>query len=159
ASPQMPITREPDLNQPGFPESGSMLASGPIRLRGIPNRLDTASLPDDAVDISSSEDPEAIVLTEVNAARLIATRAARGYAEIVPVVHVSGGQVAHFDARRSDVHIAAATPDALSDAIAIIRPMVDRFRSLAPSTLLTDDARMLLLGRLVVRDRGIEPRR
>ena len=136
-----------------------MLPSGPIRLMGIPNRLHTASLPDDAVDISSSEDPEAIVLTEVNAARLIATRASRGGAAILPVMEVSTGQFARFDARRADVHIAAATRDALSDAIAIIRPMVDRLRSLAPSILLTGDARMLLLGRLVVRDRGIEPRR
>src|SRR5688572_26389428 len=67
-------------------------AMEPIRLLGIPYGLDETAVPGGAMQVSRRERPDAIVLTDLNSAQLIAGRLPAGLAAILPVVDASRRQ-------------------------------------------------------------------
>jgi hypothetical protein len=113
------------------------------------------------MQVSRRERPDAIVLTDLNSAQLIAGRLPAGLAAILPVVDASRRQShgGRANRQRADLHIAAPSRAGFGDALEMLVPIIERVRSLPATVLSSDDPRLMLLARLVVRDRGIEPRR
>jgi hypothetical protein len=136
-------------------------ATEPIRLLGIPYGLDEAAVPSGVMQVSRGELPDVIVLTEWNSAQLIVSRLPAGMAAILPVVDASRGQGAGggVNGLRADLRITTPSRGGISDALAMLGPVIESVRSLPPAVLCSVDPRLMLLARLMVRDRGVEPRR
>jgi hypothetical protein len=113
------------------------------------------------MQVSEREPSDVVVLTELNSAQLIVSRLPAGLAAIMPVVDASPGQGAGrgVNCRRADVRIAKPSRTGIGDALAMLGSVIERVRSLPPAVLSSEDSRLLLLARLMVRDRGITPRR
>jgi hypothetical protein len=130
------------------------------RLLALPNRLDESVLGPGVVQVSRTECPDVVFLAQPNAAYLIANSLPAGPAAILPVVDASL-DVGHLSAEnhRADLKVAAPNRSGVVDALAMLAPTIERVRLLPPSVLYSDDVRIILLARLMVRARGIKPRR
>jgi Thaumarchaeal output domain 1 len=156
---------DPNLPSRSFEQKteppSNVVSARRMRLLVLPDCLDADALGMGAVQIARNERPDAVLLTQQNGARLIVDRLSAGPAAIVPVVDASLGSRHSGVAKHglSDLQIAAADRQGIADALAMLAPMAERVRSLPESVLHSDDPRVILLARLMVRDRGMEPRR
>ncbi len=100
----------------------------------------------------AEETPDLIVLTRRDSQRRLTMALPYAVAGIVPVVDLSGGNEDIADYQAGDDG-AAALPDILARA----RSTVDRLRSLPPGYLMSEREDDVLLARLYVRNRGIQP--
>ncbi len=130
----------------------------PIRLSGVPDRLNDTILPGDASTAKPNELPDIVLLTGANAAALLMRRLGYGAAAILPVVDATGGGRGTRDHRRADVKVDHVSQRAIDEAVEMLRPAVERLRSLPREVIETDDRRLMLLARLFVRDRAFAPR-
>lgn len=136
--------------------------SGGIALLCVPGKSEYPSIPNGARQVrGQGEAPDVVVLTEPNSAGLIANYLPASVAAIVPVIDASGAHQRKSPGRYggADLYIKAASTLALGEALLILKPMIDRARGLAESVLMSTDPRMVLLARLAVRDRDMEPNR
>ncbi|WP_456762998.1 TackOD1 domain-containing metal-binding protein [Bradyrhizobium sp. USDA 4011] len=103
--------------------------------------------------------PDIIVLTETNAAALVSSRLRPALAAVLPIVDVSGriGQRSQF--RRADIVLGGSGCNSLADAAQMLNPVIQRVHGLPPPIFAATDPRVILLARLLVRERGMEPRR
>jgi hypothetical protein len=130
-----------------------------IRLVSIPHPLAQA-MPPSAVEVAASGMADVIVLTEPNAAPLIASKLSPAAAAILPVIDVSNERGRNSaNRRRSDFRATRLDTPSLSDALAALKPMIERVRQLPACTFASTDAHLMLLARLMVRGRSLEPRR
>lgn len=130
----------------------------PIRLLGVPGRVKVTILPDEACFANPNETPDIVLLTETNAAALLARRLGRGPAAILPVVDATCGGRGSRDHRRADIMLDGASQREIDEAVEMLRPAVRRLRSLPRDVIETEDRRLMLLARLFVRDRALTPR-
>ena len=130
----------------------------PIRLSGVPDRLNDTILPGDASTAKPNELPDIVLLTGANAAALLMRRLGYGAAAILPVVDATGGGRGTRDHRRADIKVDHVSQRAIDEAVEMLRPAVERLRSLPREVIETDDRRLMLLARLFVRDRAFAPR-
>jgi ribosomal protein L40E len=154
-----------------FPVRPAGYSSGPIRTRHeepadgiallcIPSKSASVSIPSGARQVQGwGETPDVVVLTEANSAALIADYLPPSVAAIVPVVDASGQHQCESAWRHggADLCIKAANSFALNEALLILKPMIERVRALAQSVLTSSDPRIVLLARLAVRGRDMEP--
>jgi len=127
----------------------------------LPDRRDIEPVEVDFVDVAAHESPEAVVLTEFNSALLIPERLTPAAAAILPVLDISGPfeSVHSVNAAKADVQVLRSDKSRLRDGLLMIMPLVERARDLPPSVFLSEDPRVRLMARLVVRDRALEPKR
>ncbi len=151
-----PMSAIPSTWPSATPEARGRQA--PIRLSGVPGRIDEALLPDGSVQASPGEALDIVILTEPNAVTLLTRRLGRGGAAIVPIVDATGGGRGTKDRRRADAAIERLSRAAIEEAIALLDPAVRRLRDLPRETIETTDPRQMLLSRLFVRDRAMTPR-
>jgi len=132
-----------------------------VRLLGLPDRLDPTALADGVVEVSERDRPDAVVLTQPNAAHLLSVRLPTGLAGILPVIDASRGfgPARGVNQRRADVQIAAPNRAGLAEAVSMLAAAIERLRALPETVLLAEDPRLVLLARLMVRERAMEPRR
>jgi hypothetical protein len=133
-----------------------------IALLCIPSKSEFASIPTGARQVHGrGETPDVVVLTAANSAALIASYLPPSVTAIVPVIDASGEHDCGDAGRHggADLRIKAASSFALAEALLILKPMIDRFRALAQSVLTPNDPRIVLLARLAVRGRDMEPTR
>ena len=133
---------------------------GEIALLCIPNKSECASIPSGTRHVyARGETPDVVVLTEANSAGLIANYLQPSVAAIVPVVDASGerGRERLWSYGCVDLRIEATNPFALTEALLIVKPMIDRVRALPQSVLMSTDPKRVLLARLAVRGRDMEP--
>jgi hypothetical protein len=130
----------------------------PLRLSGVPGRLNETVAPNGTCFANPNETPDVILLTETNAAALLARRLGRGPAAILPVIDATGGGRGTRDHRRADIMIDRAGRREIDEAVEMLRPAVRRLRSLPRDVIETEDRRLMLLARLFVRDRALTPR-
>ena len=133
-----------------------------IALLCIPSKSELASIPSGARQVQGwGETPDVVVLTEAISAALIANYLPPSVAAIVPVVDASGEYQCDSAWRHggADLCVKATNSFALNEALLILKPMIERVRALAESVLTSPDPRILLLARLAVRDREMEPTR
>jgi Thaumarchaeal output domain 1 len=136
--------------------------SDSIALLCIPNKSADASMPNGARRVHArGETPDVVVLTEANSIGLIANYLQPSVAAIVPVIDASGehGRESMWTYGCADLRIKAANSFALTEALLILRPMIDRVRALPQSVLMSPDPKRVLLARLAVRGRDMEPTR
>jgi len=148
----------PSSPTPASPTPEAQRRQGPVRLAGVPGRLDEAMLPGDAASANPNELPDVILLTEANAAALLTRRFVHAAAAIVPIVDVTGRGHATKDHRRADLALERVSQRAIDEAVEMLQPAVKRLRALPREILETDDRRLMLLARLFVRDRAMVPR-
>jgi hypothetical protein len=130
------------------------------RLLALPGPLDDTALGAGVIQATQGEHPDVVLLTQRNAAPLLPTVLGSGIAAVVPVVDASGIVPSYAaNGGRADVHIRSLNRSSLADALTMLAPMVERMRSLPTAILESSDSRINLLARLMVRDRGMEPRR
>jgi hypothetical protein len=133
-----------------------------IALLCIPSKSALASIPNGARQVyGRGEIPDVVILTEANSAALVASYLPPSVAAIVPVIDASGEHPCESAWRDgcADLRIKTANSFALAEALSILKPMVDRVRALAQSVLTSNDPRIVLLARLAVRGRDMEPTR
>jgi len=128
----------------------------------IPSGADHRSIPEGTRQVRArGEMPDVVVLTEVNAARLIAHYLPPPAAAIVPVIDASGED--HCDrawrCEIADLRIKVANSFSLDEGLSILKPTINRVRALAERVLAATDPRLILLARLAVRGRDMEPKR
>jgi hypothetical protein len=101
------------------------------------------------------------VLTEANAAGLMANYLPPSTAAIVPVIDASGEDHCEsaWRCEFADLRIKAANSFSLNEGLSILKPTIDRVRALAEPVLSTTDPRTILLARLAVRNRDMQPKR
>jgi hypothetical protein len=129
-----------------------------ISLLCIPNGSEYSTIPKGARQIGANgEAPDVVVLTEANSAGLIANHLSPSVAAIVPVIDASG-ELHLWGHGRADLRI-SANAFSLKEALSILKPVIDRVRALAEPVLTAADPRMILLARLAVRGRDMEPAR
>lgn len=138
----------------GLPDKISVLC--------IPNGAEHGNMPEGARQVCKrGEIPDVVVLTEANATGLMAHYLPPSAAAIVPVIDASGED--HWERAWScefaDLRIKAANSFSLNEGLLILRPTIDRVRALAEPVLAATDPRIILLARLAVRGRDMEPRR
>jgi Thaumarchaeal output domain 1 len=130
------------------------------RLLALPGPVDDTALGAGVVQASQGEHPDVVLLTQPNAAHLLATVLCPGIAAVVPVVDASGLSPSRAaNDSRADVHVRSPNRSSLANALTMLAPMAERMRSLPTATLESSDSRINLLARLMIRDRGMEPRR
>lgn len=119
----------------------------------FPEQGDALSLPQGvaAVDTATTR-PDIIVLTRPDAFGGLHNHLPRSVTAITPIVDLTGSFAAH-----ADISLDAASYRALEDAFATLKPMVERARALPAEIFLGDRDDDILLARLYVRGRGIEP--
>lgn len=139
-------------------EPEAVRRQAPIRLLGVPGRLNETAPPDGACFANPNESPDIVLLTETNAAALLARRLGRGPAAILPIIDATCGRRGTRDHRRADVMIDRAAQREIDEAVEMLRPAVRRLRSLPRDVIETEDRRLMLLARLFVRDRAMTPR-
>jgi hypothetical protein len=135
---------------------GTTRLDSPITVLALPGRLE--ALPPEWVE-SDDGNPDVVALTEVNAAVLVPSRLRPALAAILPIVDVSGRIERRSQFRRADFIPGASGRNSLADAAKMLHPIIQRVHGLPSSTLETTDPRIILLARLHVRERGMEPRR
>ena len=136
--------------------------SDDITLLCVPNKSECASIPNGARYVyARGETPDVVVLTEANSTGLIANYLQPSVAAIVPVVDVSGehgcGSAGTYGC--VDLCLEATNSFALTEALLILKPMIDRVRALPQSVIMSTDPKRVLLARLAVRGRDMEPAR
>jgi hypothetical protein len=136
----------------------SLRRQAPIRLSGVPGRLNETILPNEARFANQNETPDIVLLTEANAAALLPRRLGRGPAAILPIVDAACGGRGTRNHRRADIMVHGASQREIDEAVEMLRPAVRRLRSLPREVIETDDRRLMLLARLFVRDRAFTPR-
>ena len=151
-----PLSASPSAAPSATPEARGRQA--PIRLSGVPGRIDESLLPNGSVQASPGEAPDIVILTEPNAVTLLTRRLGRGGAAIVPIVDATGGGAGTKDRRRADTAIERLSRATIDEAIALLHPAVRRLRDLPREAIETTDPRQMLLSRLFVRDRAMRPR-
>jgi hypothetical protein len=147
---QSPLSASPSAT----PEAQGRQA--PIRLSGVPGRIDESLLPEGIVQTLPNEAPDIVILTEPNAAALLTRRLGRGGAAILPIVDATGGGTK--DRRRADTAVERLSRATIEEAVALLHPTVRRLRGMARETIETTDPRQMLLVRLFARDRAMTPR-
>jgi Thaumarchaeal output domain 1 len=133
-----------------------------IALLCIPSKSECASIPNGARQVHArGETPDVVVLTEANSTGLIANYLRPSVAAIVPVVDASGehGCEGVRTYGCADLCIKAANSFALTEALSILKPIIDRVRALPQSVLMSTDLKRVLLARLAVRGRDMQPTR
>ena len=142
------------------PPSGLELAScvdasqAPVTVGCFPFPLDPAGADPTGVDVASR--PDVLVRTAdvgINQLRVLPSLRA-----ILPVIDAS---FAHGAAAypTDELHLPVRSREALAEALSELRPMIERLRTLPASIWASADPRLLLLARLSVRERPLQPRR
>lgn len=135
-------------------------APSSIRIFSVPFRLDPASIPSGAKQVDLREIPDAIVLTEPNAARLISNRVSPALAAIVPIIDATSDLRNNgVPPRLADACVGTPRRSALSDALKMLGEEIARVRSLPAAVLRSSDPKVQLLARLFVRNGKLRPRR
>jgi Thaumarchaeal output domain 1 len=138
----------------GFPDKISVLC--------IPNKAEHARMPESARQVRErSEMPDVVVLTEANAAGLIAHYLPPSAAAIVPIIDASGEDHCEsaWRCEFADLRIKVANSFSLNEGLSILKPTIHRVRALVEPVLAATDPRIILLARLAVRGRDMEPKR
>lgn len=132
----------------------------PIVLAGIPYGIRDVFPLSGVREAKKGEIPDAILLTEANAAHLILHRFSPPVAAILPVIDASGDQTHQVNANplRADLRIATMSPTWLGRALKAVEPMLERLKALPLFVFASTDQSLLLLARLFIRNRGLEPR-
>ena len=128
----------------------------------IPNGPEHGSIPEGARKVRErGEMPDVVVLTEANAARLMADYLPASAAAIIPVIDTSGEDHCEsaWRCEFADLRLKGASAFSLNEALCILKPTIDRVRALPAPVLAATDPRITLLARLVVRGRDMEPKR
>jgi hypothetical protein len=128
----------------------------------IPNGPEHGSFPEGARKVRErGEMPDVVVLTEANAARLMADYLPASAAAIIPVIDTSGGdhRESAWRCEFADLRLKGANAFSLNEALSILKPTIDRVRALPAPVLAATDPRITLLARLAVRGRDMEPKR
>lgn len=124
-----------------------------VRVLFFPARPDGIYLPDGAIAVDAAiTRPDVIVLTQRAMARRLAAALPRAVASIVPIIDTTGANEAV-----ADIALQTATREAVADAFAKLKPVVEKIRTLPQDLFLTEKDEDILLARLYVRGRGIEP--
>jgi hypothetical protein len=134
------------------------LTTDPVAVLVLPRETNRADLPVGAVAVGSGESPDVVVLAEPRTEALVAFRLGMAVAAVVPVIDAARPMGA-CASRRADASVARPSRSLVSDAVAMMVPLIERMRALPPSVLESEDPRLALLARLHVRDRAMEPRR
>ena len=139
--------RKPDLEPSA--------ASDATRVLFFPDRPDGMHLPGDALAVDTDVTrPDVIVLTQAEVTGRLNAVLPRSVTAITPVIDVSGSQNA-----AADVAVMAPNRANIDDAFATLKPVIARARALPAEIFLSDRDDDILLARLHVRGRGIEPYR
>jgi hypothetical protein len=128
----------------------------------IPNGAEHGSIPEGARQVRErGEMPDVVVLTEANAAGLMADYLPASAAAIIPVIDASGEDHCEsaWKCEFADLRLKGANAFSLNEALSILKPTIDRVRALPGPVLATSDPRITLLARLAVRGRDMEPKR
>jgi hypothetical protein len=134
----------------------------PIRVMGVPFKLDNGSLPEGFRQVSDRyEVPDAVILNEPNAARFLSDRLGPALAMVILVVDSCRGGDREFGhiAPGADVFINTVSRTFLDSLANQIEPMIARLRDLLPALSGSPALENVLLARLLVRNRGLVPRR
>jgi hypothetical protein len=129
-----------------------------VSVMGVPFALERQILPIGTVEAKPDAAPDAVVLTQPNAAYLLPMRLTPAMAAIVPVIDATQAYDRQANTRRADVVIGGASRSGIADAAVMLAPAVSRLRKLPPTIQDCADPRVLLLARLFVRDRDMAPR-
>ena len=141
----------------------------PTRGDELTDKVSVLCLPNEAGGIPASarlvhgpgEIPDVIVLTEANAAGLIANYLPPSAAAIVPVIDACGEY--HCESARrcefADLRIRGSNSFSLHEGLAILKPTIEGVRALTEPVLAATDPRIILLARLAVRGREMGPKR
>jgi hypothetical protein len=128
----------------------------------IPIGAEHGSIPEGARKVRErGEMPDVVVLTEANAAGLMADYLPASAAAIIPVIDASGEDHREnaWRCEIADLRLKGANAFSLNEALSTLKPTIDRVRALPAPVLATADPRIILLARLAVRGRDMEPKR
>ena len=110
--------------------------------------------------VATNESPDIVVLTQQKAALLIEKRLRQAVAATIPILDLSGADGrCNSNRQRCDAYIRSSNKALVANGLAMMSPLVRRFRNLPTSVLMSPDPRVHLLARLFVRDRTLEPER
>ena len=129
-----------------------------VTVLGLPNGIEPEYLPDGCVNAQFEARADIIVLTHPNAEMLISRHLPPSLAATLPVVGM-GASISQLSLPRCDLKVCSPTRRALSEILTTLKPVVQRNRRMPPSVKSSQDARVLLMARLYVRERGMTPRR
>lgn len=137
------------------PDSDLANPSGAPTVLFFPDRPDGMHLPGHAIAVDTSVTrPDVIVLTQANANGRLNAALPRSVIAITPVIDASGSANA-----AADIVVMAPNRANIDDAFATLKPMIERAKALPTDIFLSDRDDDILLARLHVRGRGIEPYR
>src|ERR1700730_4991782 len=108
----------------------------PIRVKGVPFKLDDSSLPDEFRQVSDRDEiVHLVILTEPNSARFLSNHLPKSFDMVVPVADTCRGKARGLDhlTVRADVLIPAVTPTCLDRLLDQIEPMIARLRVVLPT--------------------------
>jgi hypothetical protein len=128
----------------------------------IPIGAEHASIPEGARKVRErGEMPDVVVLTEANAAGLMADYLQASAAAIIPVIDASGEDHCEsaWRCEFADLRLNGANAFSVKEALSTLKPTIDRVRALPAPVLAAADPRITLLARLAVRGRDMEPKR
>lgn len=121
----------------------------------LPTPMARENIPADFAQVAQrGEIPDAVVITEPSGVNLITAWMSAAAAAVVPVIDASG-----MAARRADFAMSVNNPQDLTRAVGQVQALTDRMRALPDSYFRTSDARAMVLARLAVRERALEPQR
>lgn len=127
------------------------------RVLSLPYALDKEILPPGLASCEFGEFPDFVVINDAASFSHLASALSPAAAAITPVLNATGVSGDNCANRRGDFSIRGASERALSDALITLSPMITRLRQLSPTLFHETDPRLLLLARLFVRDRNMDP--
>ncbi len=130
-----------------------------VSVLALPNGIEPKYLPDGCVNAQFEEHADIIVLTHPNAEVLISRHLPPSLAATLPVVGMGASLSQLSPLPRCDLTVCSPTRRALSEILTTLKPVVQRNRRMPPCVKSSEDARVLLMARLYVRERGMAPRR
>ncbi|KAF2988940.1 hypothetical protein OGR47_18060 [Methylocystis sp. MJC1] len=149
-----------DVLSEGSDQRSSWTRSEPCsqwRVLSLPFALDKEVLPPGVVSCEIGELPDFVVINDAASFSHIGLALSPAAAAIVPVINATGIPGEDRVNRRGDFSIGIASARAFSDALITLSPMISRLRQLSPVIFQETDPRLLLLARLFVRDRNMDP--